>query len=239
MVKLPIRWHKVAKTLADNGASLNLIMRKTFIEMGLNLAYLTSVHDTFHGVIPGQSSTPNERIDLEVSCGSGDNKHREMLTFVVASFDIGYNYILGKSFLLKFMAVIQTTYATMKMPGLKGTITIKADQRDTLACENTSLSHVGRFCDKVAHEQAAKAAKTKGGSTPNKPSALKPPTCSTPRAPATQKDTYIASASNQPPADQRADNKLKGTTAAEDKEVLVDPNNPDKKLQINSNLDPK
>jgi hypothetical protein len=41
VVKLPIRWHKVAKTLIDNGASLNLIMRKTFIEMGLNLKDLT------------------------------------------------------------------------------------------------------------------------------------------------------------------------------------------------------
>jgi hypothetical protein len=28
-------------------------MRKTFIEMGLNLKDLTPVHDTFHGVIPG------------------------------------------------------------------------------------------------------------------------------------------------------------------------------------------
>jgi hypothetical protein len=37
VVKLPIRRHKVAKTLIDNGASLNLIMRKTFIEMGSNL----------------------------------------------------------------------------------------------------------------------------------------------------------------------------------------------------------
>jgi hypothetical protein len=53
MVKLPIGRHKVAKILIDNGASLNLIMRKTFIEMGLNLKDLTLVHDTFHGVIPG------------------------------------------------------------------------------------------------------------------------------------------------------------------------------------------
>jgi hypothetical protein len=86
----------VAKTLIDNGASLNLIMRKTFIEMSLNLADLTPVHDTFHDVIPGQSSTPIGRIDLEVSCGSGDNKRKEMLIFEVASFDIGYNCILGR-----------------------------------------------------------------------------------------------------------------------------------------------
>jgi hypothetical protein len=57
VVKLPIGRHKVAKTLIDNDASLNLIMRKTFIEMGLNSKDLTPIHDTFHGVIPGQSST--------------------------------------------------------------------------------------------------------------------------------------------------------------------------------------
>jgi hypothetical protein len=51
VVRLPIGRHKVAKTLVDNGASLSLTMRKTFIEMGLNLSNLTPVHDTFHGVI--------------------------------------------------------------------------------------------------------------------------------------------------------------------------------------------
>jgi hypothetical protein len=66
IIKIPIGRYKVAKTLIDSGASLNLIMRKTFIEMGLNLA----VHDTFHGIIPGQSSTPVRRIDQEVSCGT-------------------------------------------------------------------------------------------------------------------------------------------------------------------------
>jgi hypothetical protein len=82
VVKLPIGWHKLAKTLLDNGTSLNLIIRKTFIEMSLNLADMTPVHDTFHGVIPRQSSTPIRCIDLEVSGGLGDNKRREMLTML-------------------------------------------------------------------------------------------------------------------------------------------------------------
>jgi hypothetical protein len=86
------------------------------------------MHDTFHEVIPGQSSTSIGCIDLDISCGIGDNKHKEMLTFEVASFDIGYNFILGRHFLLKFMAVIHTAYATMKIPNTKGVITIKADQ---------------------------------------------------------------------------------------------------------------
>jgi hypothetical protein len=98
VTKLSIGWHKVVKTLIDNRASLNLIMMKTFIEIGLNLKDLTPVHETFHGVIPGQSSTPIECIDLEVSCGIWDNKHKEVLAFEVASFDIGYNCILGRPF---------------------------------------------------------------------------------------------------------------------------------------------
>jgi hypothetical protein len=111
----------------DNDASLDLIMRKTFIEMSLNLVDLTPVHDTFHGVMSGQLSTPIGCINLEVSYGMGDNKHREMLTFEVAIFDIGYNCILGRPFLWKFMAVIHTAYATMKMHNPKCIITIKAN----------------------------------------------------------------------------------------------------------------
>jgi hypothetical protein len=70
VVKIPIKWHKVAKILIDNIASLNLMMRKTFIEMGLSLAELTPIHDTFHRIIPGQSSTLIGRINLEVSYGT-------------------------------------------------------------------------------------------------------------------------------------------------------------------------
>jgi hypothetical protein len=111
--------------------------------MSLNLKDLTLVHDTFHSVILGQSSTPIGQIDLKMCYGIGENKRREMLMFEVASFDIRYNCILGRPFLLKFMAIIQIAYATMKMPGPKGVITIKADQWDALAYENATLHMQG------------------------------------------------------------------------------------------------
>jgi hypothetical protein len=57
------------------------------------------------------------------------------------------------------MATIHTAYAKMKMPGPKGMITIKADQWDTLACENATLTHARRFGEKVAQEQVANVAK--------------------------------------------------------------------------------
>jgi hypothetical protein len=236
VVKLPIGRHEVVKTLIDNGASLNLIMRKTIIDMGLNQKDLTLVHDTFYEVIPGQSSTPIGCIDLEVSYGTGDNKRKEMLMFEVAGSDIGYNCILGRPFLLKFMAVIRTSYAMMKMSGPKGVILIKADQQDALACENATLTHAGCFSEKVAQEQAAKVVKAQGGSTALKSPVPKLLTIGNPRSPSAKKGTYVASSSNQEPTDQSADDKKKG---ANNKEILADPSNPDKKLRISTCLDAK
>jgi hypothetical protein len=134
------------------------------------------------------------------------------------------------------MAVIHIAYAAMKMPGSKGVITIKADQRDALACKNTSLSYVGCFDEKAAQEQSAKVAKMQGGSTPPKTSAPKPPIDSTPQNPLAKKCVYVASPSTQHPVDQLADDKKKG---AEDKEILADTSDPDKKLRISTDLDHK
>jgi hypothetical protein len=219
VVKIPIGRHKVAKTMIDSGASLNLLMRRTFIEMGLSLADLTPVQDTFHGIIPGQSSMPIGRIDLEVSCGSGENKRREMLTFELASFDIGYNCILGRPFLLKFMAV-----------------TLTSDHRDAVACENAALTHAGKFGNKEAQDLAVKISKIQQGNTPSRIATSGSAAEGASRPATLMKGITVASPSNQPAANQLAAKDKKGAT---DKEVAVDPNHADKKLRISTELDPK
>jgi hypothetical protein len=103
----------------------------------------------------------------------------EMLMFEVASLDIGYNCIPGRPFLLKFMVVIEPTYATIKMLGPKGIIALMSDQHDALACENAALSYARWFSEMEAQELAAEVAKTHGGSTPIRTAAPKPPTGST------------------------------------------------------------
>jgi hypothetical protein len=75
-----------------------------------------------------------------------------MLTFEVASFNIRYNYILGRPSLLKFMTVIHTAYAIIKMPDPRGVITLKSDQRDALSCEIETLTHTGRFSEKGSQD---------------------------------------------------------------------------------------
>jgi hypothetical protein len=108
-----------------------------------------------------------------------------------------------------------------------------------LACENASLSRVGHFGEKAAQEQPAKVAKMKGGSTPSKISASKPPISNSPRIPPAPKGTNTASTSTHVPTDQKVDNKMKGTLETENKQVVVDPNNPGKKLRISYSPDPK
>jgi hypothetical protein len=157
----------------------------------------------------------------------------EMLTFQVASFDIGYNCILGRHFLLKFMVVIHTAYATIKMLGPKDVIIIKSDQRDALACENAALTHAGWFGKKEAQELAAKVTKTQGGSTPIRLVAPKPLADGTLRPPGEKKSTFVGSTSNQPVTDQSIDDKKKGAT---DKEVAVDPDDTDKMLRISTEI---
>jgi hypothetical protein len=179
---------------------------------------------------------PIERIDLEVSCGSGENKHREMLTFKVASFDISYNCILGRPFLLKFMTVIHTAYATIKMPGPKGIITLTSDHRDAIACENVALTQAGKFGNKEAQDLAIKMAKIPQGNTPSRIATLVSAAEGTSQPVTLTKGTTVASPSNQPTANQLvAEDKKRATY----KEVTVDPNHADKKLHISTELDPK
>jgi hypothetical protein len=236
IVKILIGRHKVAKTLIDNGASLNLMMRKIFIEMRLNLSNLTPVHDTFHVIILVQSSTPIGCIDLEVSCGTVENMHTEILTFEVVSFDIKYNCILGMPFLLKLMTVIHTTYATIKMSGPRGVITLKSYQCYVLAYENAALTHAGKFSKKEAQNLAAKVAKTHGEGTPTITVTPRSLAGNTPKTPVVKKSTMVTPTSTLHTTDQLVYDEIKG---AANKEIQVDPSDAVKKLHVSTELEAK
>jgi hypothetical protein len=179
---------------------------------------------------------PVGRIDLEVSCGSEENKRREMLTFEVASFDIGYNCILRQPFLLKFMAVIHTAYAIIKMSGPRGIIALALDHRDGVACESVALTQAGKFGNKEAQDLAVKMAKIPQGNTPSRIAMSASAAEGASRLATLMKDITVASPSKQPASNQLAAKDKKGAT---DKEVAVDPNHADKKLHISTELDPK
>jgi hypothetical protein len=58
IIKILIGRHKVAKTLIDSGASLNLMMRKTFIDMCLKLSDLTPYMTHVTGLSQGRRPLP-------------------------------------------------------------------------------------------------------------------------------------------------------------------------------------
>jgi hypothetical protein len=157
-----------------------------------------------------------------------------MLPFKVASFNIGYNCILGSPFLLKFMTVIHTTNTMIKMPSPKGVITLKSDQHDAIACENATLTHAIEFGKKEAQDFTAKMAKTYRGNTPARTAMPRSVAGSTPQPPAAKKGTMVASTSNRPVADQPVTDEKKGAT---DKDILVDPSDANKKLCISMELE--
>jgi hypothetical protein len=55
--------------------------------------------------------------EMPVTFGTLENYRTEFLRFEVASFDCGYNAIIGRPGLAKFMAIPHYTYMILKMPG--------------------------------------------------------------------------------------------------------------------------
>jgi hypothetical protein len=74
------------------------------------------------------------------------------------------------------------------------------------------------------------------GSTPIRTGVSKPPDVGTHRPPPEKKNTFVGATSNQPNVDQAVDDKKKG---AADKEVVVDPDDTNKKLRLGTELEAK
>jgi hypothetical protein len=120
----------------------------------------------------------------------------------------------------------------------QGVITLKSDQCDALACENASLTHVGRFGEKEAQRLAMKVVKMHGGGIPTKTVMPGPSTGDTPKMSVAKlkQSMTVTPASTQRTIDQLVADEKKG---AIDKEIQVDPNDAGKKLHISTELEAK
>jgi hypothetical protein len=64
---------------------------------------------------------------MSVTFGTLENYQTEFMRFEVAHFDCGYNAIIGRPGLAKFMAIPHYPYMILKMPRPQGIITVRAD----------------------------------------------------------------------------------------------------------------
>jgi hypothetical protein len=131
---------KLNRVLVDGGSTLNLLFLKTFNQMGLSRSLLDPSWAPFHGIVPGSVATPIGQISLPVTFRTRENFQTENIQFKVADFETAYNAFLGWAALTKFMAILHYAYLVLKLPGLRGVISIRGDVKraydyDKESCE--------------------------------------------------------------------------------------------------------
>jgi hypothetical protein len=85
--------------------------------LGVALKELHESDTPLFGIVPTEGEYPLGHIYMSVTFGTSENYRIEFLRFEVASFDCGYNTIIGKPGLVKFMAISHYTYMILKMSG--------------------------------------------------------------------------------------------------------------------------
>jgi hypothetical protein len=76
---------------------------------------------------------------MSITFGTPENYRTKFLRFEVASFDCGYNDIIGRPRLAKFMAIPHYTYIILKMPGPQGIITVRTDFQGAKECFRVAI----------------------------------------------------------------------------------------------------
>jgi hypothetical protein len=131
-----IQESRVKKVLVDGGSSINVTFPRTLLGLVVALA-LKELHESdtpFFGVVPTEGEYSLGHIYMPVTFGTPENYRTEFLRFEVASFDCGYNAIIGRPGLSKFMAIPHYSYMILKMPGPQGIITVRADFQGAAEC---------------------------------------------------------------------------------------------------------
>jgi hypothetical protein len=104
------------------------------LALGVALKDLTESDTHFFGIVPTEGEYPLEHIYMPITFGTPENYRTEFLRFEVARFDYGYNTIIGRPGLAKFMAIPHYSYMILKMSGPQGIITMCADFQGAAEC---------------------------------------------------------------------------------------------------------
>jgi hypothetical protein len=83
---------------------------------------------------PQVGEYPLGHIYMPVTFGTLENYRTKFLRFEVACFDCGYNAIISRPGLAKFMAILHYSYMILKMLGPQGIITMRADFQGVVEC---------------------------------------------------------------------------------------------------------
>jgi hypothetical protein len=134
-----IRESMVKKVLVDGGSSINVTFPWTLLGLGVALKELHESDTPFFGIVLTEGEYPLGHIYMPVTFGTLENYRTEFLRFEVASFDCGYNAIIGRPGLAKFMAIPHYSYMILKMSEPQGIITMRADFQGAAECFRVAI----------------------------------------------------------------------------------------------------
>jgi hypothetical protein len=134
-----IRESRVKKVLVDGGSSINITFPRTLQGLGVPLKELHKSDTPFFGIVPTEGEYPLGHIYMPVTFGTLENYRTKFLRFEVANFDCGYNTIIWRPGLAKFMAIPHYTYMILRMPGPQGIITVRADFQGVVECFRVAI----------------------------------------------------------------------------------------------------
>jgi hypothetical protein len=127
------------KGVGGQGSSINVTLPRTLLGLGVALKELHESDTPFFGIMPTEGEYPLGHNYMSVTFGTPENYRTEFLRFEVASFDCGYNAIIGMPGLTKFTAIPHYPYMILKMPGPQGIITVRADFQGTAECFRVAI----------------------------------------------------------------------------------------------------
>jgi hypothetical protein len=123
----------------DRGSSINVNFPRTLQGLGVPLKELHESNTPFFGIVPTEGEYPLGHIYMPVTFGTPENYRTEFLRFEAVNFDCGYNAIIGRPGLAKFMAIPYYMYMILKMPGPQGIITVRVDFQGAAECFRVAI----------------------------------------------------------------------------------------------------
>jgi hypothetical protein len=103
--------------------------------MKISKKQLQESKSKFYGILLGTSVVPLGWVKLDIIFGSKDNYRKEKCTFEVVDFDSLFHVLFDRPAYAKFMARSCYILRKLKIPGLKGVITVTSNGEKATECE--------------------------------------------------------------------------------------------------------
>ena len=149
----------VRRILIDCGSSVNIIFKKAYDQMKMEVKDLKPSKARVHG-FNGAATDAIGFVELPVELGEGERRRVRILPFIVLDVDSPYNVFLGRPTLAEFRGALAPWCLTLKFPTDNGVGVVHDDQATGRACyaaelREAQLKEKGKGMDKIIRIQAS------------------------------------------------------------------------------------